>query len=283
MAVVLSPITDSDLPRVAQFFERSMESRVEDWGAVLTAPWPDDWPNRGYMLLDGDRIVGAYVAYYSTQEVGGREQRVCNLGSWCVEPGHRMQSLRLLKALLGQEGLAFTDLTPSESVVRINRRLGFETLDTDAWVVPYAPLPLGGRRASVVEDPAHIRALLTGAELAAYEDHAAAPGALHAAIERDGHACWLVCRRDRMKGLPVLRVLHVGDRGLFRETAVGLSGRLLRRHRCVALVVEDRLAGFRPRLSLRLRSRQPRMFRGEQLSPEDVRYLYTELVRLPPE
>ena len=79
------------------------------------------------MLLDADgAIVGAHLAFYSEREIDGRAERFCNLGAFCVREEHRFHSLRLLKALLAQDGYHFTDLSPSGNVVELNRRLKFE-------------------------------------------------------------------------------------------------------------------------------------------------------------
>ena len=93
------------------------------------------------MLLDGDRIVGAHLAFYSRADDRRPPERFCNLGAWCVLPEYRFHGLRLLKALLAQEGYHFTDLSPSGNVVGLNKRLGFEFLDTTTALVPNLPWP----------------------------------------------------------------------------------------------------------------------------------------------
>ena len=75
------------------------------------------------MLLDGDTIVGAHLAFYSERMIEDRRERFCNLGAWCVQPDYRFHSLRLLKALLAQEGYTFTDLSPSGNVIGVNEKL----------------------------------------------------------------------------------------------------------------------------------------------------------------
>ena len=61
-------------------------------------------PNHGYMLRDGQRVVGALFALYSERLVERRVERFCNMGTWCVLPGYRFRSISLLAALLAQEG-----------------------------------------------------------------------------------------------------------------------------------------------------------------------------------
>jgi hypothetical protein len=53
---------------------------------------------------------------------------------------------------------------------------------------------------------------------------------------------------------------------------------LLFRHRTPATLAEERIVGFRPRPSLRLRSPRRKMFRSPSLAPAQIDYLYSELV-----
>ena len=108
------------------------------------------------MLLDGDAVVGAHLAFYSERTIAGRRERFCNLGAWCVLPDYRFHALRLLKALLAQDGYHFTDLSPSGNVVGLNTRLGFRFLDTTTAVVPNLPWPSRPGRDTISADPALI-------------------------------------------------------------------------------------------------------------------------------
>jgi hypothetical protein len=282
MQIQLSPITDTDLRRVADFLHRDMEPTVagERWEAAIRIPWRVDAPNHGFMLLEGEEVVGVYLAYYSVQEVDGRRESFCNLGTWCVALQHRMHSLRLLRALLAQDGFHFTDFSPSEDVVALDAKLGFERLDGAAALVPSLPLPRLVGRVKISSDPARIEALLEGRDLTIYRDHAAAAGARHVAIEAGDRYCYVVLRKSRWKRLPVATLLYASDPGLLREQAGPLARHLFAHHRVIAYVGEDGVVGSPPRLSLRLRRHQPRMFRGQRLRQADIGYLYSELVCL---
>ena len=77
--------------------------------------------------------------------IDGRVERFCNLGAWCVLPEHRFHALRLLKALLAQDGYHFTDLSPSGNVVGLNERLGFRVPrhDDDGGAEPAVAVAAG--------------------------------------------------------------------------------------------------------------------------------------------
>jgi hypothetical protein len=279
-AVELRPIGPRDVPAVAEFLHAHLNERVsaEAWARAVDVPWHVEAPNAGFMLLDGDAVVGAHLAFYSERTVDGRPERFCNLGAWCVLPDHRFHALRLLKALLAQDGYHFTDLSPSGSVVGLNERLGFRFLDTTTTVVPNLPWPGRGR---ISCDPALIERTLTGAELQLYRDHARAAAARHVLLMRGGEWCYVIFRKDRRKGLPLFAsILHVSNPELFRAMARPLARHLLLRHGAAATLIERAVVEHRPRLSLTVESPRRKMFRSPSLEPAQIDYLYSELVCL---
>jgi hypothetical protein len=149
----LAPITSADIDEVADFLHRNLGDRVSAaaWIRAIRVPWRVNAPNHGYLLRDGDVVVGVHLAFYSRREIRGEPLDVCNLGAWCVLEEYRFSGLRLLKALLAQQRYHFTDLSPSGNVVPLNERLGFTRLDTTtALSLNVSPLP---SRAKVSSDP----------------------------------------------------------------------------------------------------------------------------------
>ncbi len=283
LSVEVEPIAPSDVLRVADFLHRHLNSQVtaDAWARAMNVSWDVAKPNSGFMLLEDDTVVGAYLAFYSRRELGGELERVCNLGAWCVLPEHRFHSLRLLRALLGQQGYSFTDLSPSGNVVPINSRLGFETLDTTARLVPNLPWPGRPRGQVISADPELIESTLTGPDLRLYRDHAEAEAARHLVLILDGRWCYVIFRRDRRKGLPLFAsILYASDRDLLRAMARPLTFHLLIHHGALATLAEERVVGRLPLLSLG-RPARPKMFRSSRLEPAHVDYLYSELVCVP--
>jgi hypothetical protein len=279
--VRVAPITDADVGRAAAFLHAELNARlsVEDWARALEVPWAVEKPNAGFMLLDGCDVVGVQLAFYSERVLDGTRERFCNLGAWCVLPDYRLQGLRLLRAALRQDGYHFTDLSPSGNVVAVNERLGFQFVDTTTALVPNLPWPTLPGRGRLITDPEQITRALTGAELELYRDHAATPAAHHLVLTHGDASCYVVFRRDRRKGLPLfVSVLYVSDPAVFRAMGRRFARHLLFRHGAPATLAEERITGYRPRPSLRLRSPRRRMFRSPSLAPAQIDYLYSELV-----
>jgi hypothetical protein len=278
MAIRVTAIGAADIEPVAEFLHAELNPAVSaaDWARAMHVPWKVDAPNHGFQLTDDDRVVGAYLAFYCEREIDGRTERFCNLGAWCVRPEHRMRGLRLLTALLAQDGYTFTDLSPSGTVPAIETRLGFRPLDTTTALAPNLPWPLRG---DVSSDPRVLRATLTGADLQRYEDHAEAAAAIHVLLRSRGRWCHVVLRRDRRKGLPLFAsVLYASDPALLRRMWRPLSRHLLLRHRIPLSLVETRVAGGRPPFSRRLANPRSKLFRSASLTEDRIDYLYSELV-----
>jgi hypothetical protein len=280
----VSPITSADVARVAQFLHDEMNGRISPatWAAALRSSWQPVSPNHGFMLVCGDQVLGVYLAFYSQRVVDGRIEKFCNMGAWCVVEGHRSQSLRLLRAMLNQEGHTFTDLSPSGNVVPLNARLNFQHLDTSTALGPNLPWPSWATRTRVSGDPAVLLACLKGRDLEIYRDHARAPAAHHLLVRRGDEWCYVMFRRDRRKNLPLFAtILHVGNPELFRRTARHFYSHLLTRFGIPATFAEKRVVVHRPRFSVELRSPRPKMFRSNRLKPSQVDYLYSELTCVP--
>jgi hypothetical protein len=284
MTVELAPITDQDVAGIADFLHANLNTRVPAsvWAHAMSVPWKVEAPNHGFMLRDGQRVVGAHLAFYSERVIDGQAERFCNLGAWCVLPEFRFHSVRLLKALLAQDGYHFTDLSPSGNVVSLNARLGFRPLDTSTALVPNLPWPSLGRRTRISANPDVIESTLAGAELELYRDHAQAPAVRHLVLIRGSDHCYVMFRKVRRKNLPLFAaILHVGNPGLFRHAILPLTRHLLIHYRILATLAELRIVGSRPGLSLTLPSPRPKMYRSASLEPRQIDDLYSELVCVP--
>jgi hypothetical protein len=281
MTVEIHPITDAEVPAVAELMRANLNDQVPWARSCSPVPWQAEAPNHGFMLLDGRHVVGACLAFYSERPVAGRMERFCNVGAWCVLPAYRSHSIRLLMSVLGQEGYHFTFLSPSEKVLEITARLKFRSLDTSAALVPNLPWPALPGRTRISADPDVIERTLAGTELELYLDHARALAVHHHVLIRGNDHCYVMHREFRHKNLPLYAILlYVSNPDLLRRTIVPLTRHLFVRHRLVATLGELRIIGHKPRLSFRVNA-WPKMYRSASLEPDQIDNLYSELVCVP--
>ena len=279
-SVTVRAIGADDIGAVAEFLHANHNGRVSvsSWEAAMSPPWDTVQPNRGFVLEDAGDVVGAHLALYSERLIDGRSETICNLGAWCVLPSHRHQGLRLLRALLRQDGYHFTDLSPSGNVVPLNLRLGFTQLDTETALTPNVPWPPASRGVRLITDPHEIPRHLSDRELAIYRDHVRAAAANHLVVVRGDETCYVLFRRDSRKGIPLFAsFIYVSDPSLFRVLGGHVRRHLLLRHRIPFTLSELRIVGSRPRLSIMLNSPRPKMYRSPTLGEGDIDYLYSEL------
>jgi hypothetical protein len=278
--IELTPITDADIPEVADFLRTNLNAQVP-WARSCVEPWKVDAPNHGFMLRDGPSVVGVQLAFYSERLVAGRAERFCNLGAWCVLPEFRFHSVPLLMAVLAQDGHHFTSLSAIDRTRSILDRLKFRPLDTSAALIPNLPWPARPGRTRISEDPDVIGKALAGAELELYRDHARALGVHHHVLIRGRDSCYVMHREFRRKDVPLYAVLlYVSNPDLFHRALRPLTRHLLLRHRLVATLAELRIIGPQPRLSFRLNA-WPKMYRSASLEPGQIDNLYSELVCVP--
>jgi hypothetical protein len=280
MTVEISPITDADVAAVADFLRVNFQDHVPWARSGLRGSWKVEAPNHGFMLKNGQRIVGVFTAYYSERLVSGQVERFCDMGTWYVLPEFRFHSIRLIKAILAQDGYHFTSLTPSEKVVSIQSRLGFRALDTSAALIPNLPWPTPPGRTTISADPNVIESTLAGRELELYHDHAKALAARHIVLLRGQDSCYVMYRERRFKRVPLAVILYVSDPQLFRRAILPLTRHLLVRHRLLATLAELRIIRHRPPLSFKVTS-WPKMYRSASLEPDQIDNIYSEYACLP--
>lgn len=276
----LVPITAAEAADAAAFLHTELNPAVTAaaWEALLRPPWPDAGPDSGVLLRHGDQVVGVYAAVRAVREGGGGPVPVCNLAAFCVLEEHRVHSVRMIRALLKQREVQFTDLSPSGNVVAMNERLGFARLDTSTRLVLNMPAhaPKGVELSS---DPAVLAAVLQGGDARIHHDHRSAAAARHLLVQCGGRYAYLVYRAHSLKRLRLfaLPLYAGGDRVLLEEAWGAVRAHLLRHDRLPFTLAERRLLGFAHGIGRELRSPRARMVRGQGLDPADVDYLYSEL------
>jgi hypothetical protein len=281
MTVEVTPITDAGMPAVADLLHANFDDQVPWTRTCLALPWKVNAPNHGFMLRDGQRVVGALLAFYSERLVAGRMERFCNVGVWFVLPPYRSHSIRLLMAMLAQRGYHFTFLSASDTVRAIVSRLEFRWLDTSAALVPHLPWPTPPGQTRISSEPDVIERALAGTALDVYRDHARALAVHHHVLIRGRDSCHVMYREYRYKDVPLYAVLlHVSNPDLFHRALTPLTRHLLLRHGLVATLGELRIMGHQPRLSFKLNA-WPKLYRSASLEPGQIDYLYSENVCVP--
>ena len=220
-SVTLRAIGDDDIARAATFLHTHHSSRVgvHDWERAMAPPWSVDQPNHGFLLDEGDRVVGVHLALYSERRIDDRREPFCNLAAWCVLPSTGITAFDCsahssLKGVSLHGPLAERQRGWAESPTALHvARHG-----NSARPEPSAPqITRHGSALRLLSEPSEISEQLSGPERELYEDHAGAAAAHHLVLAREADTCYVVFRRDRRKNLPLFAsLIYVGDPMLFR-------------------------------------------------------------------
>jgi hypothetical protein len=133
MAATIKPITSADHDQLARFLAAFPGDGRDyaHWRDRLNLWWRDnpaatgDFP-RGWLLMEGERLVGSLGNIPTTMLVAGRETTVMNATAWRVLPEYRQQSLPLFFGLMSaaQQTVLFCT-TPNPTALEILRGLKF--------------------------------------------------------------------------------------------------------------------------------------------------------------
>lgn len=142
----VTPVFDEDYEAVSKFLaEFPHDTRTKDLWHDRLLHWWDYNPAysrdipRGWVIRDGDRIVGFLGNIPSLFRLEGRDIIAYNSTTWRVLPAYRAHSLQLIMRLIvaSRDSILF-ETTPNNTVVGILEGLGFELIPGDDRERSYA-------------------------------------------------------------------------------------------------------------------------------------------------
>jgi hypothetical protein len=269
-------------PLLARFPTPQMSK--EDWRWTLfRSAWSDN-PCHGFALYADGRAVGFIGTIFSTRHLLGRMEPICSLSSWIVLEEHRNASLLLLRPILALRDYTLVNLTPSPAVYEIFSKLGFKPLESERLLLSPVPRLAEAARAvsgSATLSPEVLRDELSGEERTIYQDLSGSPVARHVLLRHGERKCYLVATPMRKKGIPFAEIQYIGDREFFWDNRLLAHAALFRSIGALGLMVDSRFRrGSRPPLSVRWPSRRLYRPTRDEIAPELIDGLYSEMMGL---
>ncbi|NPV57067.1 MAG: hypothetical protein HPY76_10420 [Anaerolineae bacterium] len=268
---------DAAYPLLAAFNNPNLGQT--EWQRLFQPRWRSPYEHIGYLLEDGGRAVGFMAAIYAKRPLKARQEVFCSLSSWRVLPPYRQESLGMLVAALKEPGVTYTDFTGNK-VAPLLRSFGFRQLGEQYYIL--LPLPTWAgvtHGCRLVWEGAEIEAGLSGGALQTYHDHADML-CRHALLQTPDGNCHLIYRPAYKKRLPVAQVLYLSDRAVFQRHAAHAATAFCLRERVAGLMVNGHMLTQPPAAALTVPQRQSFLFRSKSVLPEEMDYLYSELVLL---
>ncbi len=262
------------------------------WPRLFDYAWTGVKPDLGFVLTDGDEIVGFLGTVYAERHNASQTGLICNLTSWYVRPEYRGWGTALLAAAIHARALTYTTFTPGPLSRQVLKGMQFTKLDRSRIFMP--PLlhadTLRGPRPLLSFDPDTVRGLLDAAQRKIFDDHAPYD-CLQLVLSAGSERAYMVVKRRFVSlrrlhrrvpaaaRLPYSEVLYCSQPGLLGRHIERVKFAVLRRQKTLALVADERLFGeMRPR---GLRKTDHACYRSPHLAPGEVDKLYSEFVLLP--
>lgn len=266
------PAVTEDFDGAYPLLQELNNSRVtrEVWQRLFTNLWQQpDW-SPGYVLDNGDEIVGFIGAFYTKAD---DDKIICNLTSWIVRDEYRSNSIMLLMPFLKKKTLILSSLTSSPEAYSVYKKLGFKDLDSSARVI--YPLPSFNRSIELITEQDKVRELLSEQERKCFDDHRRLD-VFQCVIKSGERTCYLLLTYRLGRG----HIQKVGDVELFKEAASAISKKLCREMGVKSLQVDERfLEGVKLFMSRTKVFPQAKQVKGN-ISLQKVDGAYSELTVL---
>ena len=245
----------------------------------------------GYVMTDGDEIVGFLGATLGERTIRGKKHRFCNLSNWIVIDEYRDKSVGLLSRAIEavEQHATITVLSPSPHVLKLFQLLRFHMLDKSERILLPSPSSVWsglwtGTR--VLTDRAAVEASLGGELLTIFRNHQL-PYNNHLLLETPEGPCYVLFNRSwkAVRGnlrLPFGRVHHISAPDVFVRHVGRVVASAMMRFLVAAVIVDERaLRGAKVWHSVpRPGARSLGAFQSDELGPADIDGLYTEAVLL---
>lgn len=225
MNVTVRKALSSDLYPVCKLLRESTLN--SNWIGVnvrkrmFADPWSGGEDYFGYVMLDGDTVVGFLGLLFTTQPVNDPDQRFCELHSWYVQADYRKESLKLLLPALSMRKVTLLNYTPTPDVYEISKKFGFSDLETELLLMYPFPNPLKMRRRYRLHSDIHtVSGWLNERDSQVFQDHCTLE-CRHLMIvdEQTGESCYLIVKRMTRRWFePIGRILYIGNPALFARS-----------------------------------------------------------------
>jgi acetoacetyl-CoA synthetase len=278
------PITPADTAEICDLLEHGFGIAADDWRPLYTTNWLADNPTRGFVVTDGERIVGHVATIYSQREINGKTGIVCNFSGFYIAPAYRGRGLgaTLIAAAVRDERITYTTLTPAPVTQRVVEALGFAILERHVLLFPPGlnAETLWRSRVDIDVNDGTVRASLGQAERRIYDDHASYD-CLHMTARDAGGTAYLVVkrrlRRERRARIPVSQILYCSAPDVLARNLERIKLAIMRQQKTFGIAMNERLFPNAPRA---IRRDDIAQYRSAVFTPNELDLLYSEFVLL---
>jgi hypothetical protein len=244
--VTVEKVTHDDFDLVYPLLKtfKNPNISIDDTRKLFANLWGNDENYCGYMLKDDDTVVGFLGLIFHERILSNRTIRFCNLTSWIVEEGFRDKGALLLLPVLRLENYIITNLSPSEKVCEIMKKLKFTLFEKNkiyTYSLPLLghPVNMKGSCVNIILDKEKIKSKLNDKDSQIFSDHLQLK-CTHVLIEKNDDYCYLVITRPVKKKLPFGHIHYISNHDLFFKSFNSLRVLLPFKLKVVSLIMDER-------------------------------------------
>lgn len=256
------------------------------WKTLFDYQWDRPSSHCGYGLFDDGVPVGYLGMLFSQRTINQQKHDFCNLTSWIVRPDYRSHSLSMMMPVMRLKDHTITDLSASETVLKLSERLGFKSLDTTVQALLPFPITFGGDKSqphSIHRDDEVAALSLDSADQTIFEDHRPY-GDCHQLVvqgSNPGEYCHVLYTIHPDRLLSYCHIQSISNVEVFGRYQSTIRKCISRDSRILWIIVDSRLiASLKLPYSVEIPVGAPRIYRSNTLQETQVDNLYSEYILL---
>lgn len=255
------------------------------WKSLFDYQWARSEDYCGYGLFDDGVPVGYLGMLFSQRTIEQQTHHFCNLTSWIVRPDYRSHSLSMMMPIMRLKNHTVTDLSASETVIKLSERLGFKYLDKTVQVLLPLPLGLGQSKAQTLrfyQDDEISELSLTDSEQRIFEDHRRYSDCHQLVIQvTPDEYCHVLYTVHPDSKLSYCHIQSISNIEVFERYQADIRKCIGRAAGISLIVVDSRfVASLKLPLSVEIPVGSPRIYRSNTLQAAQVDNLYSEYILL---
>ena len=250
----------------------------DDWRQLFIDHWHINKGYFGYVLEDGEHIVGFLGLIFGHRTLNAQKEKFCNITSWVVDEKFRNQSVFLLLPVLKLKEYTLTILTGSKETYAVARKLGFQDLESHVQIIfPLPSIATWLTPCQIKINRKNLSENLAGEALQVCRDHLALR-CFHVHVRSPLGECYLVGTRVFHKSLACAHIHYISDPRVFAKFAGRIAAIICLQIKTIVVVTDKRfLRGNTVLLSRTWPLPNPRVYKSGSLGKNDIDSLYSEL------
>lgn len=184
----------------------------------------------GFLFFEKQAVAGVLLTpAYLRRRADGSAQKIVNLSSWYVRPKQRWRAGLMLKTIIADPDVVYTDLTPTEKIQQMLPALGFAPINAGIELIflPAAALTGGWAGAARPADPA-TWGFATAPDWATIDAHRAL-GCVPLCLDGPSGTCRIVYQKGHYSGATAASLVYVESHAKLRPALGALARHLLAR------------------------------------------------------